>query len=174
MKRKETVYNLSKESKEYLEHFSLVSEIVFSPDNAVEIDYHFSVLTGDFTVGDVTYKFDISKMKYLEDLFPDVEFKSSDVWDISFAEKNKLGKYVPNRGKQNLIKIYSTLYKIILKFIETVNPDYILLTAVSGSNYLPIYNQLVKTNKLPGYHKKTVASFDGGDTIIIVKSQLQN
>ena len=46
------------------------------------------------------------------------------------------------------------MYKIILNFVSKEKPNYIGISNIEGSGYGNVYNDLTKTNKLPGYSRK--------------------
>ena len=46
------------------------------------------------------------------------------------------------------------MYKIILDFVSKEKPNYIGISDIEGSGYGNVYNNLTKTNKLPGYSRK--------------------
>ena len=52
------------------------------------------------------------------------------------------------------------MYKVILNFANTTKPDYFIIAAMDSTNYFPIYSDLTKNNKIPGYHRKTVVTFE--------------
>lgn len=125
-----------------------INEILLSPNNAVEIEGN--IFNGKFKVGDINYDYSISK-------FPN-PYKDGDFYNINFGEignKNTdLNTRTKNAGGQNYIKILSTMYKIILDFCKEKQPNYIGISDIEGSGYSNVYNDLTKTNKLPGYSRK--------------------
>jgi len=127
-----------------------VNEITLSPENAVEING--DVFEGEFKVGEIEYKYSIKNIpnpyKNDEGLF----------YGIQFDEKynTKSPNEPTGNAKENYIKILSTIYKIILDFAEKEKPKYIGISSLNKSGYWNIYNNLSKTNKIPGYTRKDV------------------
>ena len=133
-------------------------EIVLSKDNAVEING--SLTDGQFTVGDQTYVYKIKEFPtppyYDPGLFYNIEFH---------PEGNPNSE--PQGGKENYVKILSTMYKVILDFVEQEKPEYIGIASLDNEgskNYHTVYANLTdnKFNRIPGYFRKDVSlRFDG-------------
>lgn len=125
-----------------------VNEIKLNPENAVEI--YGDLDNGDFTVGDYDYNYRIVNME-------NNPYNSDSFYNISFSEvgNNKPDPSLPTgNARENYIKILSTMYKIILDFVENVKPEYIGISSLDDSGYWNIYNNLIKTNPLHGYSRK--------------------
>lgn len=124
-----------------------IQEIKLSIDNAAEIygDYK----NGNFTVGDYDYSYRIIQL-------PKNPYESDSFYNVDFSEvgnKNpNLSLPTGNAGK-NYIKILSTMYRVILNFTNEYKPEYIGISALEGSGYWNIYNELTKTNSIPGYSR---------------------
>ena len=123
-----------------------INEILLSPNNAVEIEGN--IFNGKFKVGDINYDYSISKFQN--------PYKDGDFYNINFGEiENKNSNLQTGKaGGKNYIKILSTMYKIILDFVSKEKPNYIGISDIEGSGYGNVYNNLTKTNKLPGYSRK--------------------
>jgi hypothetical protein len=125
-----------------------VNEITLNPNNAIEI--YGDLNNGDFTVGEYDYNYRIIKL----DKNP---YNSNSFYSIDFHEignKNPNPSLPTKNARENYIKILSTIYKIILDFIKEEKPEYIGISSLDESGYGNIYNNLTKTNKLPGYSRK--------------------
>lgn len=145
-----------------------LNEITLSVDNAVEVDGN--EFNGFFKVGDINYEYDINKI-------PSPYQDGKILYNIQFHPKDNPTSE-PLSGKENYIKILSTMYKVILNFIENVNPDYVGLASLDGfKNYHQVYANLTdnKFNNIPGYSRKDVAfPFEVGDTtgkMVILKKK---
>jgi sugar-specific transcriptional regulator TrmB len=125
-----------------------VNEITLNPNNAVET--YGDLNNGDFTVGEYDYNYRIIKL----DKNP---YNSNSFYSIDFHEignKNPNPSLPTKNARENYIKILSTIYKIILDFTKEEKPEYIGISSLDESGYGNIYNNLTKTNKLPGYSRK--------------------
>ena len=125
-----------------------INEITLNPSNAVEI--YGDLDNGDFTVGEHDYNYRIIKMDknpYDSDSFYNIDFHE-------IGNKNPNISLPTGNAKENYIKILSTIYKIILDFTESIKPEYIGISSLDKSGYRNIYNNLTKTNKIPGYSRK--------------------
>jgi hypothetical protein len=164
-------FNYQKTISENL--WNTLNEIILSTDNAVEI---FGDLTdGQFQVGDQIYIYKIKEFPtppyYNPGLFYNIEFHPKD--NITSA---------PQGGKENYIKILSTMYKIILNFANKVKPEYIGIASLdndNSKNYHMVYANLTdnKFNRIPGYFRKDVSlRFSGpnGDGKMIVLKRKEN
>ena len=136
-----------------------INEIVLNSDNAVPINS--SGLKGSFVIDDKKYIF-ITQQIPSPFIDRDIELNGL-IYNIAFLDakdtEQDVNSYTEKGGKINLLKIYSTMYKVILEFIKTYNPDYFIISSLDTTKYFPIYSDLIKKNKIPGYHKKTVVSF---------------
>jgi len=149
---------------------SALYEIILNIDNAVETSG--DLYEGIFKVGNIIYKYSIDNIDN-----PYEEGKS--IVNISFEElNNPSGKNLPTgNAKENYIKILSTMYKIIVDFINIKSPEYIGISSLDKSGYWKIYNNLVKTNKLKGYNRKNSGltfrnkQGDTGKIIILKKNK---
>jgi hypothetical protein len=131
-------------------HELKINEITLNPNNAVEV--YGDLDNGDFTVGEYDYNYRIIKL----DSNP---YNSNSFYNIDFHE---IGNKSPNpslptgNAKENYIKILSTMYKIILDFTQNISPEYIGISSLDESGYWNVYNNLTKTNQIPGYSRKDV------------------
>jgi len=77
-------------------------------------------------------------------------------YNIQFTPKGEVTS-IPKGGKENYIKILSTMYKIIVDFIEKEKPNYVGISSLDGNkNYHTVYNRLTdnSSNLIPGYFRK--------------------
>ena len=147
-----------------------VNEITLNPENAVEIDG--DLFSGEFKVGDIEY---IYSIKSIPNPYQDNEL----FYSIQFDEKfNDASLNEPTKkAKENYIKILSTIFKIILNFAKKEKPKYIGISSLNKSGYGNIYNNLSKTNKIPGYTRKnagldfTTKSGETGQFIVLKKTE---
>jgi predicted nucleotidyltransferase len=151
-------------------HELKVNEIILNSKNAVEIEG--DLFGGEFKAGNMNYVYSIKNIPnpYKDDteLF----------YNIQFDEKNndKSSNEPTGNARENYIKILSTMYKIILNFVEKEKPKYIGISSLDKSGYGNIYNNLTKTNKLPGYSRKdagldfTSKSGDKGKFIVLKRN----
>jgi hypothetical protein len=133
-------------------------EIVLSKENAVDVEG--SLTDGHFIVGDQKYIYKIKEFptppNYNPGLFYNIEF---------YPEGNISSE--PQGGKENYVKILSTMYKIIVDFTEQEKPKYIGIASLDNEkskSYHTVYANLTdnKFNRIPGYFRKDVAlRFDG-------------
>jgi hypothetical protein len=148
-----------------------IKEITLNPNNSVNIDG--DLFDGEFKVGDIEYTYSI---KSISNPYND----NKSFYNIQFDEKHNdaLSNEPTGNAKENYIKILSTIYKIILNFIKTEKPDYIGISSLDKSGYNNIYNNLTKTNKIPGYSRKdsglpfTTKSGDKGKFIVLKKTDV--
>ena len=130
-------------------HYAVKSlgEIKLVRQNSADIDGNLT--DGEFIVEGITY---IYKIYSLGDVYKD----GKEFYNIYFHPKGELrdDPTGDTQGK-SYIKILSTMYKIILDFLETYSPDYIGISSIEYTkNYHSIYNTLTKTNPIPGYQRK--------------------
>ena len=126
-----------------------ISEISLSKENAVNING--DLTGGAFTVGDITYEYSI---KNIPNPYKDLGL----FYNIQFTPRGEVTS-IPKGGKENYIKILSTMYKIIVDFIEKEQPDYIGISSLDNSgdkNHHTVYNRLTTNNLnlIPGYFRK--------------------
>jgi hypothetical protein len=128
-------------------HELKVNEIALNPNNAVEI--YGDLFSGEFKVGNIEY---IYSIKNIPSPYKDKEL----FYNIQFDEKNsnESSNEPTGNARENYIKILSTMYKILLDFVEQEKPEYIGISSLDKSGYGNIYNNLTKTNKIPGYSRK--------------------
>ncbi|MBC8303785.1 MAG: hypothetical protein H8E55_49500 [Pelagibacterales bacterium] len=148
----------------------LIREIILSPDNAVEIQ-KIGWKAGSFIIGDIeyTYIFELMKNPYPNEL--------GMFYNVGFTEQTdaEVDPNIPTgNAKEKYIKILSTMYKVILDFVEREEPDYLGLVALDKAGYWNIYNQLTKHNDIPGYYRKDPAlnlstKSNGKGKIIVLK-----
>jgi hypothetical protein len=144
-----------------------VNEISLNPENAVEING--DIFEGEFKIGDIEYEYSIDPM--------DNPYDNEEFFSISFTERGTRKNIPTGNAKENYIKILSTMYKIILDFIQSQKPEYIGISSLDKSGYWNIYNNLTKTNKIPGYSRKdasldfTTKSGDKGKFIVLKKTE---
>jgi phosphopantetheine adenylyltransferase len=150
-------------------HELKVNEIDLNPNNAVEI--YGDLFSGEFKVGNIEY---IYSIKNIPSPYKDEEL----FYNIQFDEKNNNeSSNEPTRNaRENYIKILSTMYKILLDFVEQEKPEYIGISSLDKSGYGNIYNNLTKTNTIPGYSRKDAGldfvskSGEKGKFIVLKKS----
>ena len=127
-----------------------INEITLNSNNAVEV--YGDLNNGDFTVGEYDYNYRIIKLDknpYNSDSFYNIDFHE-------IGNKNSNPSLPTGNAKENYIKILSTMYKIILDFIKNIKPEYIGISSLDESGYWNVYNNLTKTNQIPGYSRKDV------------------
>lgn len=150
---------LSEQEQLISESLSVLKEIQLSPENAVKING--GVNKGTFVVGDIIYDYTVTE--YPSDIVlpgdKDQIRLEGTVCDLGFTEQGggtDFASNLPKGGRANLIKIYSTMYKIILTVAKAKAPNNILLSSYDQSGYFPFYNNLTKTNSIPGYSRKAI------------------
>lgn len=108
---------------------------------------------GDFTVGEIKYDYNFDPVPKEDLIYMGLKVDAS-AYNISFLpsnlDKTKISSYANLKGKQNALKVYSTMYKVINTFCKKHNPKYLVIDARDDSGYLPIYQDLVRNNPL-GY-----------------------
>ena len=155
-----------------LESTGFLNEISLNPDNAVEIKGNIN--EGEFQVGNVVYSYNAVKLPEGKPLpNSNSNFTTDDkTYDVNFHVKGE-NSSENKKGKENLVKIYSTMFKVILDFVSSISPNFLLISAFDSTGYFPIYSQLTKTNKIPGYSRKTIVNWvypgKGKITSIILK-----
>jgi hypothetical protein len=164
-------FNQPKTTQQYL--IETINEISLSKENAVDIDG--DLAGGTFTVGDITYEYSI---KNIPNPYKDLGL----FYNVQFTPRGEVTS-IPKGGKENYIKILSTMYKIIVDFIDKEQPDYIGISSLDNSrdkNYHTIYNRLTNNNLnlIPGYFRKDSSlQFDSpqgkGRFIVLKRKDLQ-
>jgi hypothetical protein len=155
-----------------LESTDILKELQLNPENGVEIKG--DIYKGEFQVGNVIYSYNIVKLPEGKSLpNSDSDFiNDGKTYDMNFHVKGE-NSSENKKGKENIIKIYSTMFRIILDFISSVSPNYLLISAFKSTGYFPVYSQLIKTNKIPGYSRKTIVNWvypnKGNITSIVLK-----
>lgn len=142
-----------------VESKQVVKEIALNSENAFDVTYEGD--GGYFTTDDTTYSF-VSNELPIRFIFPGDKSQTlftGGMLDIGFTPKGDTPLTEPKGGRENLIKVYSTLYKIILDASTNKLPNYLSVSCTDSSGYFPIYSQLTKTNKIPGYSRKSVISW---------------
>jgi hypothetical protein len=140
-------FNQPKTIQQYL--IENIKEISLSKENAVDING--DLTGGTFTVGDITYEYSI---KNIPNPYKDLGL----FYNIQFTPKGEVIS-IPKGGEENYIKILSTMYKIIVDFIEKEQPEYVGISSLDnsgGKNYHTVYNRLTTNtlNLIPGYFRK--------------------
>lgn len=145
-------------------------EITLSKDNAVEIKGDST--EGEFQVGDRTYTYAIVSL-------PNPYNDSGSFYNIGFTLKgNTTSRPTKNTDPRDYIKILSTMYKIIVDFVEKEKPTYLGIASldnIGDKNYHTVYANLTdnKFNRIPGYFRKDVnLRFNGPNgpgSIIVLK-----
>jgi hypothetical protein len=164
-------FNQPKTIQHYL--IESINEISLSKENAVDING--DLTGGTFTVGDVTYEYSI---KNIPNPYEDLGL----FYNIQFTPKGEVVS-IPKGGKENYIKILSTMYKIIVDFLEKQQPEYVGISSLDnsgGKNYHTVYNRLTTNNLnlIPGYFRKdSNLQFDspeGKGRFIVLKKKNSN
>lgn len=146
-------------------------EMTLSKDNAVKVKG--GTMSGTFLVGDSKYRYSITpfaKSPYEDD---------GSFYNITFHPiSSKVS--TPQGGKENYVKILSTMYKIIMDFIEKHQPEYVGIGSLDneeGKNYHRVYASLTdnKANRIPGYFRKDVSipfnSTEGPGRMVVLKKK---
>jgi len=147
-------------------------EVTLSRDNAVDLQG--DLTGGTFKVGERVYKYSIKN-------FPNPYNDGGLFYNIGFNIEGST-EDVPTKdtSPKNYLKIISTMYKVIMDFVEKEQPDYIGIASMDnpeGKNYHIVYNSLTdnKANKIPGYFRKdanlTFKSEKGTGRIIVMKKK---
>jgi hypothetical protein len=161
-------FNQPKTIQQYL--IESLNEISLSKENAAKING--DLTGGTFTVGDITYEYSI---KNIPNPYKDLGL----FYNIQFTPSGEVTS-IPKGGKENYIKILSTMYKIILDFIEKEQPTYVGISSLDNSgdkNYHTVYNRLTSShmNFVPGYFRKdsnlTFDSPQGKGRFIVLKKK---
>jgi len=149
----------SKKENLISESLSILKEIQLNPENSADIKG--DVNKGTFTIDNIIY--DYEAVEYPSNIIlpgdKDKVKLEGTVYDLGFTEHGggtDFASNLPKGGKANLIKIYSTLYKVLLTLTKEKSPNNILLSSYDESGYFPYYNTLTKTNNTPGYSRKSI------------------
>lgn len=150
-------------------HESL-NEITLSKNNAVEING--DLTGGKFNVGNKIYEYSI---KNIPNPYKDLGI----FYNIQFTpEETITSKPTKDTNPKDYIKILSTMYKIIVDFVEKEKPDYFGIASLDNAgdkNYHRIYATLTdnKYNSIPGYFRKDVNlevnTPDGKGRMVVLK-----
>lgn len=166
---------LSQKEQSIVESLQTLQEITLDIKNAAPIKG--GLKKGFFEVGDIKYKYTIADFNFpivlpgdkdqigLEPLTIDIGFSVE-------GDADDLTSNLPKGGRENLIKIYSTIFKIITIAASSLRPNNIMISSYDASGYFPIYNSLTKTNSLQGYSRKCVIKWEDrgtGATSIVLK-----
>ena len=138
-------FNQPKTIQQYL--IENINEINLSKENAV--DTNGDLTGGTFKVGDIVYEYSI---KNISNPYKDLGL----FYNIQFTPRGEVTS-IPKGGKENYIKILSTMYKIIVDFIEKEKPEYLGISSLDNNkNYHTVYNRLTDnpSNLIPGYFRK--------------------
>jgi len=113
-------------------------------------------MSGKFKVGDIIYQYSI---RHLANHPYKNEKDNNSFFNIQFTPKGEMTSIL-QMGKENYIKILSTMYKIIVDFVEKEKPEYVGIASLdnNGKNYHKVYANLTdnKSNNIPGYFRKDV------------------
>jgi cytidyltransferase-like protein len=142
------LYNRQKTIQENLCY--TLNEITLNPNSAVEINGNLT--KGKFQVGNIKYAYDIKQVSNPYD-------DGGRFFNIMFHPEDNITS-TPQEGKENYIKILSTMYKVILDFAEEAEPEYIGISSLDNNkNYHMVYANLTdnKSNRIPGYFRKDVS-----------------
>lgn len=153
---------LSEQEQLLNESLSILKEIQLNIKNAAKIDG--GIDKGTFTVDDIVYDYTVTD--YPSDIVlpgdkDNIRLEGT-VCDLGFTEQGggvDFASNLPKGGRVNLIKIYSTMYKIVLAVAKAKAPNNILLSSYDQSGYFPYYNNLTKTNSIPGYSRKAIVKW---------------
>ena len=164
---------INSDGNEYIQIYKKggVNEISLSKQNAAKLNG--DLTGGTFTVGDITYEYSIKNVPnpYKNDL--------GLFYNIQFTPSGEVTS-IPKGGKENYIKILSTMYKIIVDFIEKEQPTYVGIASLDNSrdkNYHAVYDKLTSKHMdiIPGYVKKdsnlAFDSRDGKGKYIVLKKK---
>ena len=132
---------------------------------------------GKFEAPSQTYEYFVEKLESPLCFPEDIKLEGN-IYNVFFKRKeddrHDYDSYKLISGKENLIKIYSTIYKIYLDIISKFKPDYLLIYSLEPK-YFSVYKSIVKENPIPGYRIKTTVSYtdqdgDNSQSIIIQKT----
>lgn len=151
-----------------------INEIKLSVENAYSLEGN--EYEGKFEAPSQTYEYFVEKLDsplYL----PENMKIEGDIYNVFFKRKedDKLDydSYKLVSGKANLVKIYSTIYKIYVNTINKFKPDYLMIHSLEPK-YFSVYKSIVKENPIPGYRIKTTTSYidsygDNNQSIVLQK-----
>jgi hypothetical protein len=154
---------LSQREELIVESLQTLQEITLDIKNAAPIKG--GLKKGSFEVGGIQYTYSINDFDIPIILPGDkdkIQLEPLTI-DIGFSvegDAKDLTSNLPKGGKENLIKIYSTIFKIITTVAKSLSPNNIMISSYDVSGYFPIYNNLTKTNSLPGYSRKTIIKWE--------------
>lgn len=149
-------------------------EVTLSRDNAVNLQG--DLKKGTFRVGERIYDYSIKNFSN--------PYKDGGLfYNIGFSrEDNTEDIPTGDTSPENYLKIISTMYKVLMDFIEKEQPDYIGISSLdnpAGKNYHAVYNALTdsKANRIPGYFRKDANlifnSNKGVGRMIVLKKKKQ-
>jgi len=164
--------HLANTSTFVLESNKVLNEAQLNPNNAVPIQGN--IENGKFQVGQVKYNYNFILLPKGQH-FPGNKEKhiiEDRTYDVNFHVEGE-NSSENKKGQENLTKIYTTMYKIILDFCEKIQPNFLLISAFDRTNYFSSYSTLTQTHKIPGYQRKTIIHWEypnkGPMTSIILK-----
>ena len=149
-------------------------EVTLSRDNAVDLQG--DLTGGTFKVGERIYNYSIKN-------FPNPYNDGGLFYNIGFNIEGST-EDVPTKdtSPKNYLKIISTMYKVIMDFVEKEQPDYIGIASLDnlqGKNYHTVYANLTdnSANRIPGYFRKDAnllfSTPQGKGRIVVMKKKLQ-
>lgn len=140
--------DIVKKDSNKLTLLSILNELTLNTDNAVEVKG--TVLDGRFKVNNIEFMYKVTPLSY------NPYSTNEPIYSISFNQVNDT-RDNPNLPTGNLkndyIKVLSTMYKVVIEFVNNKKPSYIGISSYDDSGYWNIYNQLTKQNKIPGYQR---------------------
>jgi len=151
-----------------------LQEVTLSRDNAVDLQG--DLTGGTFKVGERVYNYSIKN-------FPNPYNDGGLFYNIGFNIEGST-EDVPTKdtSPKNYLKIISTMYKVIMDFVEKEQPDYIGIASLDnlqGKNYHTVYANLTdnSANRIPGYFRKDAnlpfTTPQGKGRIVVMKKKLQ-
>lgn len=160
----------------YLQEVSFLQEITFGNNAGEEIDWSWGRGEGFFKVGGTDYKI---VYEYMDPSFIRNYNLNGTVLNIGFTRKDDddsdIRAFIRKGGREDTIKVYATVFKGIKEVVKRENPNYLMISSFKKSGYHQIYNNLSKTNKIPGYTRYRILTdipyhgIDGGYDAIIFK-----
>lgn len=138
----------------------LLSEIQLDIKNAADIKEEDS--SGSFNVGGIEYTYHLQEVA--SPFWTSAGILTGTIYNIGFSETtgdiSDTETFMRKKGTNNLVRIYSTMYRVLLNLISKKAPNYIILFSFDKAGYYPVYNELLKTNKIPGYNIKSRIQFE--------------
>jgi hypothetical protein len=136
----------------------VLNEYKLNTSNAVDIQ------NGRFKVGDIEYIIKYDKLN----------INGIEVPDIGFDQVGNTKPNLPigNTKKTEVLKVYSTMYKAILDYLEEHQPKLFGISCLAESGYHTIYSWLSsKENYPPNYFKvnnRLEVSNDKGQKLYVI------